>query len=491
MVTSLSPDRPRGSEPEHERVAVPARVPLTPPRALAPPVPLVGDGMPVPCVDGTERPYLSFDAAASTGALSQVLAAVEAFVPWYSSVHRGAGYKSQLATAAYEDARAAALSFARPGRRPAGDDVAIICRNTTEALNHLAYRLRLSRQDVVVTTVVEHHANLLPWSRAATCRHVECGPDGTVSVGAVEAALDERPAPRLLAVTGASNITGWLPDTGQIITAAHHRGIPVVVDAAQLAPHRPLPADADFLAWSGHKMYAPFGAGILVGPREQFADGDPFLAGGGAVDLVDLDEVVWTGPPDREEAGSPNVIGAVALHAAIDALDKIGWPALIAHDRRIARSLRRGLATIPGVRLLGPGPDVETLPVAAFTVQGVPHALVAARLAAEEAIGVRHGCFCAHPYLMRLLGLGREEVRQYRDQVRRGDRSAMPGAVRASAGINTTDDDVQRLLAAVARVAAGRSSVHYDQDPHTGDYRPSMPAWLPRLRADRRSCFPG
>jgi selenocysteine lyase/cysteine desulfurase len=454
--------------------------------------------MPVPCVDGIERPYLPFDAAASTGALGEVLAAVEAFVPRYSSVHRGAGYKSQLATAAYEDARAAALSFARPGRRtapgqPAGDDVAIICRNTTEALNHLAYRLRLSRRDVVVTTVVEHHANLLPWSRAATCRYVECEPDGTFSLSAVEAALDQRPAPRLLAVTGGSNITGWLPETGQIIAAAHHRGIPVVVDAAQLAPHRPLPADADFLAWSGHKMYAPFGAGILVGPRSQFADGDPFLAGGGAVDLVDLDEVVWTDPPDREEAGSPNVIGAVALHAAIGALEEIGWPALISHDRSIARSLRHGLASIPGVHLLGPGLDTETLPVAAFTVQGVPHALVAARLAAEEAIAVRHGCFCAHPYLMRLLGLSREDVRRYRDQVRRGDRSAMPGAVRASAGINTTEDDVQRLLAAVARVAGGHAPVRYDQDLRTGDYHPDTggPARLPRPRPDRRSCSPG
>src|SRR5262249_22830273 len=179
------------------------------------------------------------------------LAAVDAFVPWYSSVHRGAGYKSQLATAAYEDARAAALSFARPGRRPACDDVAIICRNTTEALNHLAYRLRLSRQDVVVTTVVDNAPTLLPWWRGATCRYVECGPDGTFSLGAVEAALDELPTPRLLAVTGASNITGWLPETGQIITAAHQRGIPVVVDAAQLAPHRPLPAGPGFRAWGG------------------------------------------------------------------------------------------------------------------------------------------------------------------------------------------------------------------------------------------------
>lgn len=461
----------------------------------APPIPLAGDGIAVPCADGTERPYLSLDAAASTSALGPVLTRVEEFIPWYSSVHRGAGYKSQVATRGYENARSAALAFARrssPGG--AGGDVAIICRNTTEALNHLAYQLRLSRDDVVVTTVAEHHANLLPWARVATCRYVECGRDGTFGVGDVEAVLDERPAPRLLAITGACNITGWMPPLDGIIAAAHHRGVPVVVDAAQLAPHRPLPAGADFLAWSGHKMYAPFGAGVLIGPRRAFTDGDPFLAGGGAVDLVDLDEVLWTAPPEREEAGSPNVVGAVALHAAIDTLTGIGWPSLTGHERRIAGSLRRGLASIPGVRLLGPGTGAETLPVAAFTVDGVSHALVAARLAAEDAIGVRHGCFCAHPYLMRLLGLTRDDVHRYRGQVRRGDRSQMPGAVRASAGINTTGGDIARLLDAVARIARGDPPpVPYRQDPRTGDYYPcgGLPAGLAQPDSHQAPCSPG
>jgi selenocysteine lyase/cysteine desulfurase len=447
--------------------------------------------MPVSCADGTERPYLSMDAAASTAALPQVAARVAELLPWYSSVHRGAGYKSQLSTCAYEDARSAALAFA--GRSGDGDDVAVICRNTTEAVNHLAYRLRLAPGDVVITTVAEHHANLLPWRRAAACRYVECGTDGTFAVGDVAAALDQRPSPRLLAITGASNITGWMPPLAEIIAAAHERGVPVVVDSAQLAPHRPLPAEADFLAWSGHKMYAPFGAGILIGPRRVFADGDPFLAGGGAVDLVDLDEVLWSAPPEREEAGSPNVIGAVALHAAIGALTGIGWPALISHERRVAAALRRGLAAIPGVRLLGPGLDAESLPVATFIVDGAPHALVAARLAAEDAIGVRHGCFCAHPYLMRLLGLTREEVGHYRDQVRRGDRSAMPGAVRASAGINTTEQDVTRLLVAVARIAGGDPPpVRYRQDPRTGDYHSyaAIRGQLPGSPVHQAGCSP-
>ena len=456
-----------------------------------PPVPLVGDDLAVPCADGRERTYLSFDAAASTAALPSVLARVEAFIPLYSSVHRGAGYKSQLATAAYENARDAALAFAGRSDR---DDMAIICRNTTEALNHLAYRLRLTHSDVVVTTVIEHHANLLPWSRLARCRFVECAEDGTFTVAAVESQLDELPRPRLLAVSGASNITGWLPPTAELVAAAHRRGIPVVVDAAQLAPHRPLPVDADFVAWSGHKMYAPFGAGVLVGPRVAFSEGDPFLAGGGAVDLVDLDEVVWTDPPEREEAGSPNVVGAVALHAAMDALGAMGWEAVVEHDRHIAGLLRDGLASIPGVRLLGPAPGEETLPVATFVVEGVTHALVAARLAVEDAIGVRHGCFCAHPYLVRLLGLSRDDVLAFRTAVGRGDRSRLPGAVRASAAINTTEDDVNRLLAAVARVASGdRAPIDYHLDAATGDFHPDAAAapWHAAMRTHRASCSPG
>jgi selenocysteine lyase/cysteine desulfurase len=442
------------------------------------PVSLVGDGLPAPCVDGTERPYLSFDSAASTAALRAVADAVVEFLPRYSSVHRGAGWKSQYATEAYEDARQAALRFAgRTGR----DDVAIICRNTTEAINHLAYRLRFEPGDVILTTVAEHHANLLPWGRVgATRRFVECGRDGTFSLADVEAALDQSPTPRLLAITGATNVCGWLPPIDDIVATAHARGVPVVVDAAQLAAHRPMPRDADYLAWSGHKMYAPFGAGILVGPRATFAEGDPFLAGGGAVDLVDLDEVMWTEPPEREEAGSPNVVGAVALAAAIGELESIGWDAIVEHEREVATRLRRGLAAIDGVRLLGPDLDVDTLAVAPFVVDGIPHPLVAARLSAEYAIGVRHGCFCAHPYLIRLLGLSRAEIERYRRDVIAGDRSAIPGAVRASAGLSATVEDVDRLLAAVAEIAAGRPApVEYRQEPRTGDYWPvtDAPWW--------------
>ncbi len=309
----------------------------------------------------------------------------------------------------------------------------------------------------MVTTVTEHHANLLPWSRAASCRYVECGQDGTFEPAAVAAALDQHPAPQLLAITGASHVTGWLPPLGEFIAAAHHRGVPMLIDPAHLAPHRPLPAEADFVVWSGHKMYAPFGTGVLIGPRRILAAGDQSRPGSGTAPGLGLDDVTRMAQPGREEAGSPNVIGAVALGAAISALESIGWPAIIGHDVRIARSLRRGLAAIPGLRLLGPDPGTNALPVATFTVDGIPGALVTARLAAEDAIEVDHGSLYARPYLTRLLGLSAAGARAGRGSARNGDRSAVPGVVRASAGINTSERDVARRRAMPGKCAADRT----------------------------------
>ena len=453
--------------------------------AVRPLLELVGAGLGVPCLDGVERPYVDLDCAASTPSSAAVAAAVADFLPRYSSVHRGAGFKSRAATEAYETARSRALRYAG---RESGTDTAIICRNTTEALNHLAYRMRLERDDVVLTTVLEHHANLLPWARYARRRYVECGADGTFGVDDVVAGLDAAPTPKALAVTGASNVTGWLPPVEEICAVAHARGVPVVLDAAQLAPHRPIPggrsgADGpDFLAWSGHKMYAPFGAGVLVGPAAAFADGEPFLAGGGAVELVDLDEVLWSEPPEREEAGSPNVVGAVALGTAMDELCRIGWEAISRHEAVLADRLRRSLAAFDGVRLLGPPAGTETLAVATFTVEGMHHGLVAARLATEFGIGVRHGCFCAHPYLLRLLGIGPDGVAAARAEVLRGDRRHIPVAVRASAGLGTTLGDVDALLDALSVVVSGTPPpVDYVQDAATGDFFPATTAgwWAP------------
>ena len=470
---------------------------MTAVRTEDPLAPLVGAHLAVPCVDGEERPYRDLDCAASTPALQVVADRVAEFLPWYSSVHRGAGYKSRRSTAAYEAARESVHRFA--GRPAGGDEVVVLVRNTTEAINHLAYRLRLDPEDVVATTVVEHHANLLPWARVARRRWVECGTDGTFTTDDVVRVLDDGRRPALLALTGASNVTGWLPPVEEICAEAHERGVPVLLDAAQLAPHRPLPLGPDYLAFSGHKLYAPFGAGALIGPRTTFEHGDPFLAGGGAVDLVDLDEVIWTEPPEREEAGSPNVVGAVAFGAAMDELERIGWDSVIGHESALAQRLHDGLRAMAGVRVLGPRPPAAgdgtaSLAVATFTVEGMHHALVAARLSAEFGIGVRHGCFCAHPYLIRLLGVGRDGVDQARAAIRRGDRSGIPGAVRASCGLGTTSEDVDTLLQALGELAAGLPApVTYVQNSVTGDYWPEADAagWRAAERPAGAACARG
>ena len=171
-------------------------------------------------------------------------------------------------------------------------------------------------------------------------------------------------------------------------------------------------------------MYAPFGAGILIGPRGTFTDGDPFLAGGGAVDLVDLDEVVWTDPPDREEAGSPNVVGAVALlPRSASSTASAGRPS--PPTTGVVRPTAPTASAIAGVRCSAPL-SVETLPVATFTLDGLPHALAAARLSVEYGIGVRHGCFCAHPYLLRLFDLDDRRGGRLPRPVLAGDRRQIP-----------------------------------------------------------------
>jgi selenocysteine lyase/cysteine desulfurase len=433
----------------------------------------VGDDLWVPVLDGGHRQHVDLDTAATSSASVAVTRAVHEFLPWYASVHRGAGIRSQLTSARYEEAREIIVRFV--GGDPT-THLALFPRNTTEALNLLAFRLGLTKDDVVVTTAVEHHANLLPWRRHARLRIVEVDQSGTFDVAAVEAALDESPTPRVLAVTGGSNVTGWVPDLHAIAAAARDRGILVVVDGAQLVPHRPVDITAlgiDVIAFSGHKMYAPFGAGALVAPRALLADGEPFLVGGGAVGAVSFDDVIWADGPDRDDAGSPNVLGVVALTASADELRSDGWSSALAHEEHLVRALDSELRSVPTLHRLGPVTG-DRLPVAAFNLEGVPHGLVAARLANEYAIGTRSGCFCAHPYMGRLLGLSSNEVDQFHADVRAGLRHRLPGAVRVSANRQTYLTDIPILGQALREIAATPEGAEQYVLDERGDFVPRI-----------------
>jgi selenocysteine lyase/cysteine desulfurase len=435
---------------------------------------LCGADIEVPLADGTLRRYVNLDCAASTPALESVVTAVTEALPWYSSVHRGAGHLSQVSTRLYEAARQAVATFV--GARD-GDSV-IFVRNTTDAINHLAACLRVPAGARVLTTEMEHHANMLPWRRLGAVEHLPPPASPARLLESMEAALRAGGGRfAVVAVTGASNVTGEVMPVAEMARLAHAHGAIISVDAAQLAPHRTIDmaaTDVDCLAFSGHKMYAPFGAGALVVRTELVAEAEPLLAGGGAVDFVTVDDVLWTGMPDRLEAGSPNVIGAIALGVACTTLSTVGMERIAEHERELLARAEAGLSSLPRLQRLRlwHDPTADRLGVVTFTVEGMHHALVAGALSAEHAVGVRHGCFCAHPYITHLLGIDAVAADSVRNSLRRGERAGIPGAVRASFGIGTSERDIDAFVGALAELLERGPRLEYRQDDQTGDFLP-------------------
>jgi selenocysteine lyase/cysteine desulfurase len=228
----------------------------------------------------------------------------------------------------------------------------------------------------------------------------------------------------------------------------------------------------DHLALSGHKLYAPFGAGALVAGAARLEAGAPLLRGGGAVKLVTLDDVIWEDVPERHEAGSPDVVGAVALAAACRRLLELGMETVAARERILAGRLWDGLDAVPGLRTLRLWPAAERVGVATFALEGYPHPLLASILSAEHAIGVRHGCFCAHPLMARLLGVSDAEAARLGAELRAGRRPPLPGAVRASIGLGTTGEDIDRLTGALQELAAAGPRWRYRHVPEHDEYEP-------------------
>ena len=392
-----------------------------------------GCDLQVPLVGGGTCTYANFDYAASAPALEQVTDRIQELLPFYASVHRGAGYASRVSTEAYENARGSVERFVGTD----DDQVVVFTRNTTDSLNLLSSCVP---GDVVILDI-EHHANFLPWKNS---RVVEAADTVAETIARIVAELCTKPA-ALLAITGASNVTGEVLPIAELAEVAHRHGARVLIDGAQLTPHRRVnlaETGVDYLAFSGHKLYAPFGAGVLVGRRDWLDAAEPYLAGGGAVREVTIEETCWAPAPARHEAGSPNVLGVAALAAACDALSALDFGKVVEHERILSTRLAEGLAEIDGVQLLRLWADApDSVGIVTFTIDGFEPGQIAAYLSAEHGIGVRDGRFCAHPILNR---------------IGHGD-----GAVRASLGLGTTSDDVERLIAAVRQLTAGEATWNY------------------------------
>jgi selenocysteine lyase/cysteine desulfurase len=443
---------------------------------------LVGADVEVPLVTGGTTRYVNLDYAASAPALQAVHDAVEELLGWYSSVHRGAGFKSRASTAAYEGARESIRRFVNG--RP--EDAVIITRNTTDSINLLAGTLPEGTH--VVAFAGEHHANLLPWQRCGV-RYVPVPESPTEMLDSLGTTLDDLPPcddPHLVAVTGASNVTGEIWPLREIADVAHARGARLLVDAAQLAPHAPIDMQRDgidFLALSGHKLYAPYGAGALIGERDWLSAGDPFLRGGGAVKLVTIGETLWAELPDRQEAGSPNVVGAVALGVACDTLARAGMDRLAAEEVELLTYARQRLGEVEGFNHYRVWDDDHPrVGLLTFNLGEMPYDLLAAVLSAEHGIGIRYGCFCAHPLMVRLLRVADGELDRLLTQTRAGHPERLPGAARMSLGLGSTRADVDTLADALRAIAADGPRWTYAVNESSTEYEPTPdPRPLPPL----------
>lgn len=416
----------------------------------------IGLDHPTPTLHG-DQPYVNLDNAASTPAFASVMQAVVNFMPLYSSVHRGEGYKSRFSTQQYDQAHSIVGRFF--GADPQ-EHVVIFGKNTTEALNLIAHRLGFGKKDIVLVSGAEHHSNDLPWRSVATVKRIAVTADGAVDRGHFEQLL-QRYAGRIkiVTITGAANVTGHMPDVHWFARKTHQAGAQIVVDCAQLAAHRPIamrplgdPEHLDYIAVSGHKMYAPFGTGALVGRRDTFECGAPFIRGGGTVTFVSNKHVDWASTPDRDEAGSPNVVGAIALAQAVQTLQYIGLDSIAKHEADMTAYALTQLATVPGIAIYGdtdPANATSRGGVIAFTLQGISSQEVAAKLGSDWGVGIRSGCFCAQPYVFDLLGIAPTGQRHIRQALARGQRDAFAGLVRISFGMYNTRAEIDYVVAAL------------------------------------------
>ena len=399
------------------------------------------------------QPLIYLDHGASTHPPGPVLSAYCEFLETsYSNVHRGRYRLSRIASERFESVREDVRRFISA----TGDEsTVILLGNTSQALD-LAAHVMADIPGATLVSPMEHHSNDLPHRKRGAVVRFGLLPDGTLDYEDLERKLVEHKI-KLVAVTGASNVTGYLPDIHRIARVAHAHGALILVDAAQLLAHAPIdvrpdddPAHIDFLAAAGHKTYAPFGCSFLHAPRDLCDRASPYVPAGGTVVWVTADDVRHLMSPERHEGGTPNIAGAIGFGAALRFLDQAGMDNVRRHERALTERALGGLSSIGGVNVLGHPDPSRRSAVISFTVEGASHEQVATLLDREAGIAVRNGCFCAQPYVQQLLRL--EDTSELRRRREAGQEQGLPGAVRATFGIYNTADEVETLVTAVRRI---------------------------------------
>jgi cysteine desulfurase/selenocysteine lyase len=383
------------------------------------------------------RPLVYLDNAATSQKPRQVVEAiVEAYSTWNSNIHRGVHHLSQVATAHHEEARKAVASFINAR----SSDEIVFTKGTTDSLNALAFSFGeafIHEGDEIIVSGVEHHSNIVPWQmlcarKKAVLKHVPLREDLTFDMEAFESMLSDRT--KIVSVAQVSNVLGIIQPVEQIIRLAHERRIPVCIDGAQSVPHMPVDVqelDCDFLAFSGHKMYAPTGIGVLYGKREWLEKLPPHEGGGEMIEHVRWEGTTYNELPYKFEAGTPNFVGSYALHKAMDYIQAVGWEAIEVHERELTEYCERQLLEM-GCVVYGAGQPKAG--VISFNVpsalQTIIHPFDIGTLLDQQGVAVRTGHHCAEPLI---------------------DYLGVPGTVRVSFGLYNEKNDVDAFIAALKK----------------------------------------
>ncbi len=383
-------------------------------------------------VNGHPLAYLD-NAASAQKPQALIDAIARAYAYDYSNVHRGVHTLSQHATDAYEGARETARRF----MGAAHTEEVIFVRGTTEAINLVAHsfvRPRLQPGDEVLISAMEHHSNIVPWQMIcqaadAVLKVVPINDRGELELDAYEELLG--PRTRIVAMAHISNALGTVNPVDKIVSLARERGIPVLFDGAQAAPHTALDVDAlgcDFYTVSGHKLFGPTGIGTLYARRERWAEMEPYQGGGEMIRTVTFEHTEYNVPPHKFEAGTPHIVGAIGLGAVMDYLEGIGFDAIAAHEHDLLQYATERLTEIPQVRILGTAAKKAAL--VSFIIEGV-HAHDIGTILDQDGIAVRAGHHCAQPVM---------------------DRFGVPGTARASFSFYNTRGEIDRLVESVHHV---------------------------------------
>lgn len=384
------------------------------------------------------KPLVYLDSGATSQKPLQVLDAERVFLLHHNAAtHRGAHQLAEEATDAYENARATVAGFIG-----CAVDEVIFTKNSTESLNLVSYVLgderagayRVTAGDEIIISEAEHHANLVPWQElcrrtGATLKWFPLQDDGRLDLDAVQ--MTEHT--KVVAVTHASNVTGAITDVATVVERAHQVGALVVLDACQSVPHMPVNVTAlgvDFAAFSGHKMLAPSGVGVLYGRAQVLQGLPPFLTGGSMIEHVTMEKTTYTAPPQRYEAGVPNMSQVIGLAAAIDYLDALGMDNIFAHEQELTSYALEQLTGLPGVRIIGPTTPEQRGSALSFTIDGI-HSHDVGQFLDDDGIAVRVGHHCAEPLHTRF---------------------GISGTARASFYIYNSCADIDQLVEGIVRV---------------------------------------